>query len=58
MVNEKNLTTEKKSYRAAVLEIIEFATEDIVTASGAELESSGKGENLSTEYDDFYWWGN
>lgn len=55
MVKNESLTM-KESYRQAQLEVIEFSTEDIVTASGAELEPSGKGENITDNYDDFYWW--
>ena len=56
MVKNESLTMKKESYRQAVLEVIEFSSEDIVTASSAELEPSGKGENITDNYDDFYWW--
>ena len=57
MVKNKNLTTDKLDYRKAVLEIIEFSAEDIVTASEtAQIVPNEKGDNLSSEEDDYYWW--
>ena len=53
----KEMLTAKEAYRAAVLEIIEFSAEDIVTASEtAQIVPNEKGDNLSSEEDDYYWW--
>ena len=54
MVNTNNHTTEKESYRSAVLEIIGFSCEDIVTAS--VIAPNEKGDNLTDNNDDYYWW--
>ena len=56
MVKNTKMTT-KEAYRAAVLEIIEFSAEDIVTASApTAIVPNGKGENLSDNESDFDWW--
>ena len=59
MVNNKKLTT-KEEYRAAVLEVIGFSCEDIVTASVVidDVVSDGAGDNLigGDNKDDLYWW--
>jgi hypothetical protein len=56
MVKNTKMTT-KEAYRAAVLEVIEFSAEDIVTASApTAIVPNGKGENLSDNESDFDWW--
>ena len=53
----KRMLSAKEEYRAAVLEIIEFSAEDIVTASApTAIVPNGKGENLSNDASDFDWW--
>ena len=57
MVNNKKMTT-KEEYRAAVLEVINFSGEDIVTASGAGVVYDDAGDNLigGDNANDIYWW--
>ena len=56
MVKNANIST-KEQYRAAVLEVIEFSAEDIVTASGATaIVPNNKGDNLSDNAGDYDWW--
>ena len=59
MVNNKKMTT-KEEYRAAVLELIEFECDDIVTASSVveDVSGDGYGDNLigGSDKDDLYWW--
>ena len=53
----KRMLSTKEEYRAAVLEVIEFSAEDIVTASApTAIVPNGKGENLSDNESDFDWW--
>lgn len=53
--NTKNTT--KETYRAAVLELIEFSAEDIVTASApTAIVPNEKGDNLSDNVGDYDWW--
>ena len=56
MATNKTLST-KEQYRAAVLEIIEFSAEDIVTASEpTAIVPNNKGDNLSDNAGDYDWW--
>ena len=56
MATNKMLST-KEQYRAAVLEIIEFSAEDIVTASEpTAIVPNNKGDNLSDNAGDYDWW--
>ena len=56
MATNKMLST-KEQYRAAVLEIIEFSAEDIVTASApTAIVPNEKGDNLSDNAGDYDWW--
>ena len=56
MATNKTLST-KEQYRAAVLELIEFSAEDIVTASApTAIVPNEKGDNLSDNAGDYDWW--
>lgn len=57
MVNEK-LSMQKELYRKAEVEVIYFPAEDIVTASpfGSTLQDNQKGDGVSKNASDFYWW--
>ena len=56
MVKNTEMTA-KEAYRAAVLEVIEFSAEDIVTTSEpTAIVPNNKGDNLSGEEGDYDWW--
>ena len=56
MVKNTEMTA-KEAYRAAVLEVIEFSAEDIVTTSEpTAIVPNEKGDNLSDNAGDFDWW--
>ena len=56
MVKNTKIST-KEQYRAAVLELIEFSAEDIVTASApTAIVPNEKGDNLSDNAGDYDWW--
>jgi hypothetical protein len=56
MVKNTEMTA-KEAYRAAVLEVIEFSAEDIVTTSEpTAIVPNEKGDNLSGDEGDYDWW--
>ncbi len=54
MVKNKNITTNKEDYHKAVLEVIEFSADDILTLSNTILGYK-QGDGTSFDEDDWGW---